>query len=232
MGNVKFYDIRGVNCPDRAEEHCLYLDGPGLDGNAADPRTSGGYISDVVQTAPSGRTSIQIVNRGNEDAATPAGGQLVIRNSQLLTRAGSGGSAVTVAGFLGSVYMENLDIDTDLGAIVVYSNPTHGLLLNENGFTTDFVKLRNINIQAPNASRSHISLSGVEEIEVEAPFSIVGTHKPFNFNTQYGGGIDNGSKRFVGFPGLLSEYSGFMSQTRITDSGQNLSSAEINALQE
>lgn len=232
MGNVQFYDIRGVNCPDRAEEHCLYLDGPGLDGNAADPRTSGGYISDVIQTAPSGRTSIQIVNRGNEDAATPAGGQLVIRNSQLLTRAGSGGSAVTVAGFLGSVYLENLDIDTDLGAIVVYSNPNHGLLLNENGFTTDFVKLKNINIQAPNASRSHIALSGVEEIEVEAPFSIAGAHKAFNFNTQFGGGIDNGSKRFVGFPGLLSEYSGFISHTRIVDSGQVLSSAEINALQE
>ena len=232
MGNVKLYDMRGISCPDRAEEHCLYLDGPGLDGNDADPSNSGGYFTNIIQTAPSGRTSIQIVNRGNEDSETPAGGQLVIRNSQLLTRAGSGGSAVTVAGFLGSVILENLDIDTDLGAIVVYSNPNHGLLLNENGFTTDFVKLKNINIQSPNSSRSHIALSGVEEIEIEAPFAIVGSNKAFNFNSQFGGGIDNGSKRFIEFPGPLSDYSGFMSQTKIMDSLEVLSDAQINALQQ
>lgn len=232
MGNVKFYDMRGITCPDRAEEHCLYLDGPGLDGNNADPQTSGGYFSDVVQLEQSGRTGIQIVNRASEDAATPAGGQLVIRNSSLLTRAGSGGSAVTVAGFLGAVYLENLDIDTDLGAIVVYSEQNHGLLYNENGYTTDFVKMKNININAPNAARSHIAISGVEEVEVVSPFNITGANKAFNFNTQYGGGINNGSVKFFDFSGLLSDYAGFNSATRIMDSGQVLSDSEINALQQ
>ena len=95
----------------------------------------------------------------------------------------------------------------------------------------DFVKMKNINVTAPQAQRSHIAISGVEEVEVMAPFNVTGSSKAFNFNTQYGGGINNGSVKFLEFPSLLSDYSGFNSNIKIMDSGSALSDPEINSLQ-
>ncbi len=221
------YDVRRniftATAVGSAEEHAIYIDSPGWNG-AGDS-----YILDLVQQGPSGRTCIQVVNRKNEG---PTGlGLLMMKRIVARTKKGAGGSALTIAGHLGPVYMEDIYYKGDLGAITFWSDAGKGLhtvKIDGKDFTTPYAELRNVYIDATNADRSHIALAGVGTAIIGA-FTIIGNRTAFDLWNNFSGPLDNGDVWFdVTAP--VSAYPGFQSAQKIKYKGSSLSDAAIDAM--
>lgn len=216
------YDIRGFKVP-AAQEHALYLDSinGGIGGQS--------IFTDIVQTAPSGRTGFQVVNRPPAYGALgPGTGALHFRRLKLWTVKGGGGSGFTVAGHLGPVYVKDLRYKGNMGAVVFWSDSGKGLYLTPEGYTTPYAYLENIRVDSPNADRSHIMAAGVGLLEIKR-FLVKGNRAAFDFNSIYGGPIPNGQVRFLGQSSLAS-HPGFKSGQKIKSNGQVLTNQQINSL--
>ncbi len=217
------YDIRGMTLI-AAQEHGLYLDSPGADD------MGDSYFLDITQTAPTGRTGIQIVNR--KDPAFAGGisgrGDLYFRRLKLWTEEGGGGSGLTVAGHLGRVLVDELTYQGNMGAVVFWSDAGKGLHLTPDGFTCPYASLENIKVLSPIADRSHIAIKGVGYIKIRR-FLIKGNKAAFDLDSKYGGPVLNGVVDFDHF-GSLSSSSGFKAASKIKVKDVALSNATIDNL--
>lgn len=219
------YDIRGFSCA-KAQEHCLYLDsiGGGVGGDS--------YFLDVRQRAPSGRTGIQVVTRADPihgSLGLPSQGDLYIRRSRLKTNPSSGGgSALTVAGHLGRVFVYDLQYRGSAGAVAFWTDAGKGVHTTPEGYSTPFARLENIRVVSPQADRSHIQISGVGLVQIKR-FLVRGNRAAFDFENLYGGPLPNGTVQFLGAK-PLSANPGFKSGTKIRLQNQTLSNQQIDSL--
>ena len=220
------YDFRGLRFT-TALEHALYIDSPGYD--QVYPISVFQDLEQPVGTV-TGRTGIQIVNRASEG---PSGrGTLYFNDVDLRTEyaPSGGGSAFTIAGHLGLVYVDGMNITTTTGGIVVWTDTSHGVHLNPAGYSTDAVVLKNITINAPNADRDHVMISGVQWFFMQEPFAITGNQTALHIWPPQGGPIG------VGFADIdtgivpVSQYAGWQSAIKMKYIGIVLSDAIIDAL--
>ena len=241
------YDLR--NCRfDPVLEHAIYIDSPQGDS----------YFSGIEHNG-STRTAIQIVDRafdtsdpnqiaGYESGALqvqPSGfGRLLIEDVTVRDLRNDGGSAITVAGFLGDVFIRRVTaVDRDepfQGVVVVYTDAgqNHGTYLvsgpDGNLYSTRSLSIRDITVDLPFADRTHVGISGVEFVRI-GDFSIAGNrtaialdsyHNEARFNntlcvidgevTRSSATINNGIVEFH-VPRPLSQYPGFGAANKIDD---------------
>ncbi len=242
------YDFR--NCSfDPVLEHAIYVDSPQGDS----------YFQGIEHNG-STRTAIQIVNRAFDTSdpnqladyesgvrqVQPSGyGRLLIEDVTIRDLRFDGGSAITVAGHPGDVFIRNINAvdlqNTFHGAVVVYTDAgfNHGAYLHTGGegnlHSTYSLSIKDLNVNLPFADRTHVGISGIEFVRIH-DFSIAGSRTAialdswFNqarFNnsltvvdgtvTRTTAWINNGSVEFC-VPPPLSQYPGFDSASKIADS--------------
>jgi len=241
------YDIR--NCWfDPVLEHAIYIDSPQGDS----------YFLGIEHNG-STRTAIQIVDRAfdtsdpNQIAAYESGaiqpqpsgfGRLLIEDLTIRDLRNDGGSGITIAGFLGDVFIRGVtavDLDEPFqGAVVVYTDAgqNHGSYLmtgaDGNLYSTRSLSIRDVTIDLPLADRTHVGISGVEFVRIGG-FSIAGSrvaialdsyYNEARFNntlcvidgvvTRSSATINNSIVEFL-VPRPLSQYPGFSSANKIDD---------------
>ena len=242
------YDFRDCSF-DPVLEHAIYVDSPQGDS----------YFQGIEHNG-STRTAIQIVNRAfdtnnpanwdefESGAQTPqpsGHGRLLIEDVTIRDLRGDGGSAITVAGHPGDVFIRNItavDLEnTFQGGVVVYTDagPNHGTYLHTGGdgklYSTYSLSVEGLNINLPHADRTHVGMSGIEFVRIH-DFSIVGSRTAIALDSWYNQArfnnslvvidgdvtrvstwINNGSVDFL-VPRPLSQYPGFDSASKIADS--------------
>ncbi len=153
-------------------------------------------------------------------------------------------SAITVAGFLGDVFIRRLtavDLDEPFhGAIVVYTDDgwNHGayLVSGPDGslYSTRSLSIRDITVDLPFADRKHVGISGVEFVRIGG-FSIAASRTAIALDSYYdearlndtlcvidgevtrsSATINNSIVEFL-VPGHLSQYQGFGALNKIDD---------------
>ncbi|MCJ2554857.1 MAG: PKD domain-containing protein [Candidatus Thermoplasmatota archaeon] len=242
------YDFR--NCTfDPVLEHAIYVDSP-----------QGDSYFQGIEHHGSTRTAIQIVNRafdtsdpnqlaefesGVNQVQPSAHGRLLIEDVTIRDLRGDGGSAITVAGYPGDVFIRNItavDLQNPFqGAVVVYTDAgwNHGAYLHTGGdgnlYSTYSLSLEDPNVNLPLADRTHVGISGIEFVRIH-DFSIAGSrtaialdswYNQARFNdslvvidgivTRSSATINNGIVEFC-VPRPLSQYPGFDSARKIADS--------------
>lgn len=219
----------------KVQEHFFYLDSPGADGGGPS------YICANVQTGPSGRTGLQIVNRatpGAPDYGGPTGlGSVFIQRNTFWCAGGGGGSNITIAGHLGDVYIEDNDLTCagPHGGIVIWADGGKGLHKTPEGFIVPFARLINNKISALNVDRSAIAVSGVGELIID-DFDIETNRTAIDLFNSNGGGIPNGivtitagiDRKTQNVVTPLPQYPGFAKAgVKMKLRGRTLTSAEI-----
>lgn len=196
------------------------------------------YFVDV-ETGGTTRTGFQITNRSQTSRIPGRGGVLFERCIVRGSKGTSGGSDFT-ATHMGPVILRDCKSHgSKSGSLVVWSDVGNGLLLNEHGFTTDMVVIDGFEVIAPQADRSHIMISGAEEVHVY-DFKVTGSEAALdgavtNGKTQHGGPIRNGQV-FYHLPLLRNSlYDGFHSANKVQvwaggPFAEVLSDAEIDTL--
>lgn len=219
MGRMR-WDIRGVHAAP-VQEHVFYLDSPA--GNS--------YFVDCTMEG-SWRTMVQIVNRRTDNPGTTGYGTLVFENMTAYNVFGEGGYAFTIAGHLGGVIFRDCRViegpNGSQGALVVWVDDSepHGAHLDGDGFATGPVILDNFRVYAPNADRSHVSISGARSVHIDE-FHIIGNQMAFRFRQKE---YPNGKIRFL-VQDPVSSYPGFAAARKVQWSpGVDLSDAEIDSL--
>ena len=239
-------------------EHAIYVDSPQGDS----------YFVGIDHNG-STRTAIQIVNRafdtvntgpyelGTQVPQPPGHGRLLIEDVTIRQLTGDGGSGITVAGFLGDVWIRNItavDNGPFQGVVVVYTEASehHGAYfytgLDGGLYSTRSVTIENINIDLPMADRSHVAISGVEFVRIR-DFSIAGSRTAITLDSSYGapqlnnrlcvidGVVTRSSEHitngrvdfFVSRP--LSGYSGWLSALRLKiGTNPHLTNAQMDAM--
>lgn len=154
------------------------------------------------------RTAIQIVNRavdtnnpgllaafesGSMTPQPPGHGRLLIEDGTIRQLTGDGGSGITVAGFLGDIWIRDItavDGGPFQGAIVVYADASehHGAYLYtglDGGlYSTRSVTIDGVHIDLPIADRAHVAISGVEFVRI-GDFSITGNRTALTLDSIY-----------------------------------------------
>ncbi len=176
-------------------EHAIYIDSP-----------QGDSIFSGIDHNGSTRTAIQIVNRafdtnntapfenGTQVPQPPGHGRLLIENVTIRQLTGDGGSGITVAGFLGDIWIRDItavDGGPFQGAIVVYADASehHGAYLYtglDGGlYATRSVTIEGVHVDLPAADRAHVAISGVEFVRI-GDFSIAGNRTAVTLDSIYG----------------------------------------------
>jgi len=225
------YDIRNGSFA-AAREHHIYLDSVGADG------LGDTYITDCISLGPTGRTAVQLVNRGDPNALwaggpTGLGAVFIQRNKFAATGGSGGGGVITVAGHLGPVYIEDNELSAgkDEGGIVVWTDGGKKPHRTPGGFSHTFVRLINNNITGTTGCRNAMMLSGIEHLIIDE-FVAKGCPTAIDLFNKFGGSIDNGLVEITaGRPGRLSQYSGFQSGRKMMYRGLTLSDTAIDAYQ-
>ncbi len=241
------YDFRDCTF-DPVLEHSIYVDSPQGDS----------YFVGIEHNG-STRTAIQIVNRafdtsnagqladyesGAAQVQPAASGRLLIEDVTIRNLWGDGGSAITVAGYPGDVFIRGVTavdpVNPFHGGIVVYTDggEHHGTYLHTGGdgnlYSTYSVSLEDINIDLPLADRPHVGISGVEHVRI-GDFAISGSRTAISLDSYYNEArlnntlcvidgevtrssatISNGDVDFL-LPRPLSQYAGFMAANKIAD---------------
>lgn len=207
----------------RCQEHAIYLDSVGAD------QLGHTFITDNECFGPCGRTMLQLCNRKDVAAGggPESGGNVFIYRNKAQVANYGGGSALTVAGHSGSVYVDDLEVTGTTGAIAFWSDAGKGLYLNANGYTCDYAYFNNIRINMPQADRSHIMISGVEKVQFDS-FEIVGNKVAIELDSRYGGPIKNGIVQ-IAVPNPVSAYQGFKAYRKVMKNQINLTDAQIDA---
>ena len=239
-------------------EHAVYVDSPQGDS----------YFVGIDHNG-STRTAIQIVNRafdthntgpfelGTQVPQPPGHGRLLIEDVTIRQLTGDGGSGITVAGFLGDVWIRDItavDNGPFHGVVVVYTAASehHGAYfytgLDEGLYSTRSVTIENVNIDLPMADRSHVAISGVEFVRIRN-FSIAGSRTAITLDSSYGAPqlnnrlcvidgvvtrtsehITNGRVDFF-VPRPLSGYSGWLSALRLKiGTNPHLTNAQMDSM--
>ncbi len=229
---------------DPVEEHAIYLDSPQGDS----------YFQNIEHRG-SGRTAIQIVNRSFDNPGPSGFGTLLFENVQINRLWGDGGSGITVAGHLGDVVFRNIQVSEDPeikrshGAIAVWTDNSRekGTYLytgaDGNLYSCPSVTIESLVVDLPNSDRSHVAISGVENVYIES-FNIRGNDNALVFNSPYGTPtikgpafvdgkrveldsipIVNGKMHFDPCP--LSQYPGFGGRTKVVIGDEALSDAAM-----
>ena len=230
-------------------EHSIYVDSPQGDS----------YFVGIEHNG-STRTAIQIVNRafdtsnagqlaayesGAAQVQPSASGRLLIEDVTIHNLWGDGGSAITVAGYPGDVFIRGVTavdpVNRFHGGIVVYTDGSehHGTYLHTgadgNLYSTYSVSIEDINIDLPLADRTHVGISGVEHVRI-GDFAIGGSRTAIALDSYYNQArlnntlcvidgevtrssatISNSDVDFL-LPRPLSQYAGFMAARKIADS--------------
>ncbi|MEE8459845.1 MAG: VCBS repeat-containing protein [Phycisphaerales bacterium] len=237
-------------------EHSIYVDSP-----------QGDSIFKGIVHEGSTRTAIQIVNRAFDTTNTapfengtqipqPSGyGRILIEDVTIHDLTGDGGSGITVAGFLGDVWIRDItaiDNGPFQGVITVWTDAgwNHGAYLytgDDGGlYSQRSVTLEDIHVDLPQSDRDHVAISGVELVRIH-DFSIAGNRTAFSLDSVYGAAqlsnslcvidgvvarsnalIVNGTVDFyVERP--LSQYGGWNSNGKIKVGTNTLSNAQIDS---
>ena len=249
------YDIRDCTFAP-VLEHSIYVDAP-----------QGDTIFKGIVHEGSTRTAIQIVNRAFDTTniapfengtqiPQPSGfGRLLIEDVTIHDLTGDGGSGITVAGFLGDVWIRGItaiDNGPFQGVITVWTDAgwNHGAYLytgDDGGlYSTRSVTLENINVSLPLADRNHVAVSGAELVRIH-DFSIAGNRTAISLDSSYGAAqlsnslcvidgvvvrsdalIVNGTVDFY-VPRPLSQYAGWNAAGKIKVADNTLSDAQIDS---
>jgi len=231
---------------DPVEEHAIYLDSP-----------QGDSYFQHIEHRGSGRTAIQIVNRSIDNPGPSGHGTLLFEDVLVQRLWGDGGSGITVAGHLGDVIFRNITVTEDSevghshGAIAVWTDDSKEkgtyLYTGADGdlYSTRSVTIESIDVDLPNSDRSHIAISGVEDVHIQE-FDVRGNKVAFTFDSRYGTptieGAANVDGKLVQLRGVtidngrihfeeacpLSSYPGFRSLHKIKVGEDLLDNAEIN----
>lgn len=222
------WDIRNINFAP-AVEHNMYLDN--CQGTSYFVNCKGGNT---------GRTMFQITNR--KVSGPTAFGDIIVKGCESRNVWSQGGSDFTFAGIgEGTIYfMDNKSYGStngSHGAFVCWSDAGHGLYLNENGYTTGGLVIRNFIVDHPNADRDHIAIAGVEHA-ILANWQVKGNRTALLLNSKYGGKIDNGYVGLYTRDGSLpSQSAGWQASNKVgkynfvTQQTKIFTNAEIDAMQ-
>ncbi len=170
-------------------------------------------------------------------------GRLLFENITIRDLRSDGGSGITVAGFLGDVFIRGVNAvdleDPFHGVIVVWTDASqqHGAYLYTGAdgslYSTRSVQIEDVNINLPFADRAHVAISGVENVRIKG-FNIQGNNTAMALNTTFGSpqmnnrlcvvdGVVTRSTEFIVngtvdffLPRPLSQYPGFQSAAKIS----------------
>jgi hypothetical protein len=196
------------------------------------------YFIDV-ETGGTTRTGFQITNRSQTSPIPGRGGVLFERCIVRGSTGTSGGSDFT-ATHMGPIVFRNCKSHgPKSGSLVVWSDVGNGLLLNPQGYTTDIVVIDGFEVIAPGSDRSHIMISGAQEVHLY-DFDVRGSRAALDGvvttgRTQHGGPIRNGEVTYH-LPLLRNSlYNGFDSAEKVQywtggPEAQVLSDAQIDTL--
>lgn len=214
------WDIRRVHAAP-VQEHVFYIDSPS--GNS--------YFIDCTMEG-SWRTMVQIVNRRVDNPGPSGYGTLLFENMLAYGCFGEGGSAFTVAGHLGGIVFRDCTVLEKPGgshgalAIWVDDSPEHGAHFDSDGFANGPVILDNFRVWAPNADRSHLTISGARSVHVDE-FLIAGNRTAFEFRQL---AWPNGRVRFL-VEDPVSGYRGWNTPRKVQwNEGRDLTDDEIDSL--
>ncbi|MAB79499.1 MAG: hypothetical protein CMJ89_09125 [Planctomycetes bacterium] len=232
---------------DPVEEHSIYLDSPQGDS----------YFQNIEHRG-SRRTAIQIVNRSLDNPGPSGFGTLLFENIQITNLWGDGGSGITVAGHLGDLVFRSIhvwespELKRSQGAIAVWTDNSRkkGTYLYSGAdgqlYSCPSVTIESLDIDLPHSDRSHVAISGVENVFIEK-FQISGNAAAFAFDSPFGSATIDGAANVDGqettLQGMkivngsihfekacpLSKYPGFQSRDRILVGETPVSKAEMDA---
>lgn len=181
-----------------------------------------------------GRTLLQITNRA--ESGPSAYGDLVIKGCEARDNEGDGGSDYTIVGNGdGTIWFMNNtsygNANGSQGAFVHWTDHGHGAYLTESGHSSQRLIMMNFVTKHSNADRDHVAIAGVKDVII-AGWDITGNRTAMHFNSQFGGGIDNGSVGLYTWNrGKPSEWSGWRTSIKVKKAGQILSDQDINKLE-
>lgn len=216
------WDLRDLDV-DPCLEHTVYWD-----------NAQGTSYFVRIKGSGNGRTLLQGTNRVQSGPSQFGDTFVLDCEARDINADAGGGSDFTFVGCLGLLLVKGCrsygNAAGSNGALVCWSDVGHGLYKNANGYTFDRVQIVDFVADHPNANRSHVMLSGIEDAEVY-DFTVKGNKRAFDLDPQYGGPVKNGSVRFL-VPSPVSKYAGFKAWKKVAKNGLDLSDAQIDAMWE
>lgn len=215
-GVAKAWDCRNLKFH-KAVEHGAYID------NHLEDSFFVGCIG-----AEMGRTLLQITNRSV--SGPPSKGKLVIMRCKADRIGNEGGSDFTVVGNGEDpiYFMQNKSTNSKQGSFVHWSDKKHGWYLTPNGYTSSVLVIDDFKVDCMEADRDHVQISGVEEVTI-SDWDIHGNKTAVALNTEFGGGIKNGSVCFS-TEGPVSLAPGWKAAGKVKVLNTQLTNEQINAL--